>query len=343
MPTKFLVIGGSGYIGSAILNELALHHEPESILSIDRQSFKQLNVDYLSEKARKIATYNVDIRNIADCQHLFKDIDIVICLAGLVGDPACSVNNILTDESNILTQELCVQLSIANKVKRFVFASSASVYGIQDEICVEDQTKENPISRYARTKLQSEVNLRRYSNDIEITILRYSTVYGLSSRFRLDLVVNKMTYDAIKMGKFTVNGPKQVRPFVHVEDLARGTVFFSLFKQNNRYEIFNIGSDVDVINFEQLSSIIHTKTGAIPEFIQDNPDARNYRVNFNKASACGFSCVSEISESIENMVEFIDNFGPELVLDIDTSNYLNILSGIKTGKDDYLIKYSLTQ
>jgi nucleoside-diphosphate-sugar epimerase len=336
---RFLVIGGNGYIGTAVLNELLSITKASSITCLDRNSFELTNLKFLKEDFSNINFVEKDVRKIVDIAPYFKDVDVVIHLAGLVGDPSCSLSPSLTDESNVLTQEICIQLAVLNKVKRFVFASSASVYGIEDRVCDEDLDDLQPISKYAVSKLQSEQNLLSYSNRIQITVLRYSTVYGVSARFRLDLVVNRMLFDAVTKSKFIINGPKQIRPFVHVVDLARATVYFSNILQKRSFEVFNIGSRKDVLTFESLGEIVFKCTEVEGTIIEENPDARNYAVSFSKAENYGFQCIMELSNSVEEIANFIKKNSNKLKIDKESSNLLNLQEGLKSNLPDYQVFY----
>ena len=168
----------------------------------------------------------------------------VIHLGGLVGDPACALDPELTVDVNVTATKLVGEIAKARGVRRFIFASSCSVYGSCDEI-VDEDSRFNPQSLYARSKVASEVVLRALNcGDFAVTCLRFATIYGISGRTRFDLVVNLLCAKAVREGVITVFGPDQWRPFVHVDDVARA-IMITLQAPIEQVagEAFNVGSD----------------------------------------------------------------------------------------------------
>jgi nucleoside-diphosphate-sugar epimerase len=162
-----------------------------------------------------------DYRKFDKLVEAMQDVDTVVHLGGLVGDPACAWNEALTVEVNLTFTRVIAEIAKASGVRRFVFASTCSVYGASDEI-LDESSQLNPVSLYARSKIGSERVLNQLqSPTFNVTILRFGTIYGISGRTRFDLVVNLLTAKAYVDGGITVFGGDQWRPFVHVADAAK--------------------------------------------------------------------------------------------------------------------------
>ena len=154
-------------------------------------------------------------------------------MAALVGDPACSVDPILTEDINYISiKNFCERIS---DDKHLIFMSTCSVYGAQDGI-LNEESPTNPLSSYAITKLNSEKHIL----EIGGTVFRLGTVFGLGdtySRLRMDLVVNVLTMKAIKYGEITINGGEQWRPIIAVKDIAEYITEAAQFKYKGVYII----------------------------------------------------------------------------------------------------------
>jgi nucleoside-diphosphate-sugar epimerase len=280
-PNKVLVIGGAGYIGSALVEKLlrlgmhvsildAMHYGEEPLASVAGHP----NLTLIRE----------DFRHIEILTRAISGMGSVIHLAGLVGDPACAVDADLTVDINVTGTKLVGEIAKARGVRRFIFASSCSVYGACDEI-VDEQSRLNPQSLYARSKVASEaVLVALNSPEFAVTCLRFATVYGISGRTRFDLVVNLLCAKAVRDKLITVFGPDQWRPFVHVDDVAAAiatTLQAPLAAIAG--EAFNVGSDDQNFTLGEAAELIKKQ---IPEAEiasdSDFVDKRNYRVSFGK-------------------------------------------------------------
>ena len=147
-----------------------------------------------------------------------KDSNKVAHLAGLVGDPACSLNDEETRFFNIKTTSILKKMCNEYDIERFIFASSCSVYGDKNQICYEDSST-NPVSLYAQTKLDSEHELLNSVNS-EIVYSKIFNYFGLSLRNRFDLVANLFIAQSYFENKINVFGGHQKRPFLHVKDAS---------------------------------------------------------------------------------------------------------------------------
>jgi nucleoside-diphosphate-sugar epimerase len=275
-----LVVGGAGYIGSLLSERLlqlgykvrvldALLYGKEPLRTVERHPDFQLMVG--------------DCRNIRDVVSAIKDVDAIVDLAAIVGDPACEQDQGAAREINYGATRMLIEVAKGHGVGRFLFASSCSVYGATEHE-MDEQSDTSPISLYAQTKVDSEkALLAAQSDDFHPTILRFATVFGLGYRPRFDLVVNLLTARAYQDGKITIFNGQQWRPFIHVRDVVEAIVMaMEAPVRLVSGEIFNVGD----------SSLNHTLQG-VSEIIEEvfpgttveqiaNSDRRNYRVNFDK-------------------------------------------------------------
>jgi len=279
---NILVTGGAGYIGS-IISELLLA-DGYNVTCIDRFYFGYDSIQSFSSNDK----YNYiqkDIRTLDEDD--FKNINIVIDLAGISNDPACDLDENLTEEINHKGT-----LNVATKAKsagvnKYIMASSCSIYGASDGKPLNEKSGKRPVSLYAKSKIDSEKDIIELaSKDYSVTFLRLSTVFGLSYRMRFDLIINIMTMYAYTKNKILVlGGGKQWRPLVHVKDVARA---FQLVVQSKNElingEAFNVGSNDQNFQVWQVANIIkNTLPREIEiDLVPDDPDKRNYNVSFDK-------------------------------------------------------------
>jgi nucleoside-diphosphate-sugar epimerase len=209
--------------------------------------------------------------------------DSIIHLAGIVGDPASKIDTVESTEINYLSTKLIVDAASYFQIKKFIFASTCSVYGASDNRLLNESSKINPVSLYAETKLKSEnIILNHLSKKVTPIIFRTGTLFGLSERMRFDLVINLFVGQALTEHKIIIEGGEQWRPFLHVEDAANAYLLALQNQKSKIHGIFNLGGNElnhqlkDIVNF--ISQEIHsTKIG-----YSKITDKRNYRVSFNK-------------------------------------------------------------
>jgi nucleoside-diphosphate-sugar epimerase len=264
---KVLLIGGSGYIGGLTTDYLI------------RDGFDVTVYDNILYEERYLKPINFiygDIRDTDKIVQVSKEFNIVVLMAALVGDPACSVDPKLTEEINFTAiKDICLSLP---KDKHVIFMSTCSVYGAQDGILNEESTT-NPLSSYASTKLESE----KYVLERNGTIFRLGTVFGLGdtySRVRMDLVVNVLTMKAIKYGEITINGGEQWRPIISVIDIAE----YVTEACKEKYQGIYILSKENVIIRELGEKIAKIIPNVSVKYTEISfQDARNYRVDNTKS------------------------------------------------------------
>lgn len=259
---KVLIVGGAGYLGGKTTDILIENGFECAVYD---------NLLYEDRYLKPVKFFFGDIRDTDNLVSVANDYDAIVLMSALVGDPACSINPMVSEEINYKAiKNFCQKIS---DDKFLIFMSTCSVYGAQDGI-LDEYSKVNPLSIYAKTKLEAE----KWILDKNGIIFRLGTVFGVGdtySRIRLDLVVNILTYRAFKYGEITINGGEQWRPIISVIDVAnyiaeacdkgyRGVYILS--KENTTIKLLG----------DKVLSIIPAKIKHTEISFQD---ARNYRVD----------------------------------------------------------------
>lgn len=300
-----LVVGGAGYLGSALVPLLLENGYRVRVL--DSLLFGK---DSLRSVARhpRFELIDGDVRDIRVGVQATKGCQSVVHLAGIVGDPACDENRRLTAEVNRAATRMLIDVCRGNGVERFLFASSCSVYGASDFL-MDEHAQLEPISLYAQTKVDSEkLLLEAQSSSFNPTILRLATLFGISPRPRFDLVVNLLTARAIRTGKITIFNGEQWRPFMHVYDGARA--FLACLETGNPHvlsgEIYNAGSYGLNHRLSELGEMIAKTVPTVSVERVENEDRRNYRVTFDKIhTRLGFVCLRSLEDGIREIAEMV--------------------------------------
>ncbi len=302
---KVLVIGGGGYIGSALVEKLLGQGLQVSVL--DAMHFGDETLSRVSGHPN-LTLIREDFRHIEALTRAVSGMGSVIHLGGLVGDPACAVDADLTVDINVTATKVIGEIAKARGVRRFIFASSCSVYGASDDV-VNEESNFNPQSLYARSKVASEAVLRGLSDrSFSVTCLRFATIYGMSGRTRFDLVVNLLCAKGVRDGLITVYGADQWRPFVHVEDVARAiTMTLKAPTHLVAGECFNVGSDEQNYTLGEIAELISKQVPDAAITSDDTfVDKRNYRVSFAKIrSQLGFEPAWTIERGIAQVVGLV--------------------------------------
>lgn len=290
---KIIILGGCGYIGT-ILSQYLLD-KGFHIKVIDRQIYG----NFLN-KSQHIQILNKDIRKIT-----YKDFvgfNYIIHLANIANDPSVELHPSLSWDINVLATDRICRAAIKAKVKKIVFASSGSVYGIKKDRNVVEELELKPISVYNKTKMIAERILLSYRKEIDIVCIRPATVCGISKRLRLDVSVNMLTYQAYKKKKITVLGGKQIRPNIHIKDLVR--VFYFSLKKKIPDHIINAGfENLSILN---LAKKIQKKIKCKIIFKNSN-DPRSYRLSSNKLEKLGFKRKYSVDYAILELIKFFKN------------------------------------
>ena len=320
---KIIVTGGAGYIGCHVVEELIKSNY--HVVVIDRMSFDDNSLN--SVKGNKNLTIiKDDLRNLNNLQDCLDGSEAVIHLAALVGEAACNISEEDSISTNYdATIKLC-DLARKYKVNKFIFMSTASSYGVQDtnEIANE-KTKLNPVSLYAKTKIDCENDLlKKFSDDIEITIFRPSTVYGHSSRMRFDLILNHLVLDAFLKNEIKVFGPEMVRPLMWVGEPAR--VYKKVIESDDskfRSEIFNMGYDNENYKKIDIAKLVQSNffQNIDMEIVDKDKDLRSYRLDFSKMKK--FFNLEPGSDLLKATKLIVDNISSQKYGDLESKKYYN--------------------
>ena len=289
-----LITGGCGYTGTVLTNSLI--DLGNKVTVVDTQWFG----NFLTAN-KNLNLIKLDIRNHDKIP--LGDVDTVVHLANIADDPSVELNLELSWEVNVIATQKLIENSVKNKVKQFIFASSASVYGIKNEKEVTEDLSLVPISTYNKTKMISERVIKSYVNDIILHCIRPATVCGYSPRMRLDLSVNMLTFQALKFKSISVFGGNQIRPNIHIQDLVNVYKHF-IINPHLSSGFYNAG-------FENLKiiEIANKITEIIPSeiIIKNTIDLRTYRQNSNKLLSTGFKKKFSVSDAIKELKEKYEN------------------------------------
>lgn len=285
---KVLVTGGCGYVGTRLTDAL-LARTPHDVDVLDTQWFG----NHLAPSPR-LRVEQRDIRTIDEVD--LHGYDTIFHLANIANDPSVELNPYASWDVNVLAGMRFIDRAARHGVRQFVFASSASVYGLKTEPRVTEDLELYPLSEYNKTKMVAERVVMSYGDQMVTTIVRPATVCGYSPRMRLDVVVNMLTMQALTKGVVTVLGGEQTRPNIHIDDL----VDLYLFALDKRLPgTFNAG-------FENLSvrAIADAVTREVPARVEVKPsnDPRSYAICADKLLATGFRPTRSVQQAIHEMV-----------------------------------------
>jgi nucleoside-diphosphate-sugar epimerase len=317
-----LVIGGAGYIGSALLPKLLEKGYHVRLLDLLLYGTEPIQ-PWLNHPHLEII--QADFRQVDKVVAAMHDVDAVIHLGGIVGDPACALDEELTTEINVMATRMIAEVAKGSGVQHFIFASTCSVYGASDQQ-LDERSELNPVSLYARSKIASEKVLLKMADDhFAPVILRFGTIYGLSGRARFDLVVNLLSAKATVDKEITVFGGDQWRPFLHVDDAARAMMMVLNAPGGVvRNQIFNVGSNEQNYTINEVAEIIHRHIPSAKIIHKgDDTDKRNYWVNFSKIrKTLNFTPAWTIDQGIDQVTEAIQT---GVVANYRDAKYSNVM------------------
>jgi nucleoside-diphosphate-sugar epimerase len=284
---KVLVTGACGYKGSVLVPKLL--QRGHKVTALDIQWFG----NHLKPHA-DLEIVKGDVRNI-------ETVDLcgygaIIHLASVANDPCGDLDPKLTWEISALGTMRLADKAVRQGVRRFIYASSGSVYGVKSEERVTEDLELEPISEYNKAKMVAERVLLSYAGDFTVQIVRPATVCGLSPRMRLDVSVNMLTMQALTNRLITVFGGSQIRPNIHIDDIC--DLYIYLLDHEEFTGIFNAG-------FENISilDIAEQITRAVPAEIVVTPsnDPRCYRVCSDKLLATGFRPRKTVDDAVHEI------------------------------------------
>lgn len=333
--SPILIVGGGGYIGSILVEQMI--KKDMRVRVFDKFIYgKQIFDDLKDDKRLEI--FEGDATDLYALTMALRNVKAVVHLAGIVGDPASMVDDRLTRHMNIVSTRMVKEAVKGLRIPKFIFASSCSVYGASDSI-TNERSKLNPLSPYAKSKIDSEKELLRDTFDeFHPTILRFATVFGHSRKPRFDLVANLFAAQGYKNGFITVTGESQWRPFIHTQDVAKAIIaVLEAPTAKTSRQIFNVGDNSLHTTIGELAKtvarVLESEKKVKIAVRNDDSDLRNYRVSFDKIrNILDFTCEISIEEGIR---EIIENFKKGIYDKPYTDMYYSALETTKEIKKEF--------
>ncbi len=286
---KILVTGGCGYKGHVLIPKLlARGYE---VTAFDIQWFGNYLVPH-----KNLSVVKGDVRDIESIP--LDGVDCIIHLSSIANDPCGDLNPQLTWEVSALATMQLADKAKRIGIKRFIYASSGSVYGVKEELQVTEELELKPISEYNKTKMVGERVLLSYQDDMVVQIVRPATVCGYSTRMRLDVSVNLLTMQALSKGKMTVFGGDQVRPNIHIDDIT--DLYLHLIDHPEITGIYNAG--FENISIMDIAKLV-TQYMPVEITVTSSNDPRSYRINSDKLLATGFRPKKTVDDAIREIIE----------------------------------------
>lgn len=298
---RILVTGGAGYIGS-VLTPLLLK-KGYFVRIVDALIFNQ-NPPAADLNSNNFEFIKGDLRNHKVLKSALKDIDIIIHLAALVGEPVCRKNPDLCYKIN---KELVEKLNNLRGDIPLIFISTSSVYGeTSSKICFEDRTEPMPVLDYAKSKYEAEKII--ISKD-DYIILRPATAFGFSPRMRLDTLINELVFRTVKHKYLEIYNPNFARTFIHVRDFARAILMMVEKFDEFKNQIFNMGNNDMNITKKEIANSIKSKIDFKLKIVSGeiDPDKRNFIVDYNKIEKIGFKVKLSLKDGIGEMINKFKN------------------------------------
>ena len=309
---KILVTGGAGYLGSVLCADLIKNHE---VVVYDNLMYNQSSLLNLFNNKNFKFVYG-DVRDYKKLFPYVKEADVIIPLAAIVGFPACDRDKSLATAINYY--QIKNILKNTSKSQRIIFPNTNSGYGQRTEgICTEDQ-KLTPVSHYGITKCDSENLLLDSGRAITF---RLATVFGMSERMRLDLLVNEFVYKALTDRYITLFQAHTIRNYIHIKDVSSAFNFMIDNYDDNVGESFNVGlSDTNISKLELTERIQRH----IPDFVvnqseyYEDPDKRDYIVSNDKIESTGWFPRFSLDDGIRELIKAY-----EIIINNDYSRFRN--------------------
>ena len=299
MPTRVLVTGGAGYLGSILVP--ALLDAGYAVTALDNFLFAQDSLLACCAN-RNFSVIRGDCRESAVLKQGLKDADVVIPLAAIVGAPACQADTTATRSTNLEAIKLLLQLR--SPKQKVIYPTTNSGYGIgeQGKFCTEESPL-RPISLYGVTKVEAEQAVLDAGHSLTF---RLATVFGMSPRMRIDLLVNDFVYRAVNDRTVVVFEGHAKRNYIHVRDVARAFLHALANFSSMQGQPYNVGlSDANLSKLELCARI----KAHIPGFVYleapvgEDPDKRDYIVSNAKIERTGFRPAHSLDDGIQELMK----------------------------------------
>lgn len=291
---RVLITGGGGYVGSVLLSLLL--KKGYSVRVIDDLIFGQ-NPPAVHSNRFQFIKGRVGNEKILSAA--LKDVEIIVHMAALVGEPACRKNPELCYEIN---EGETARLNNVRGALPLIFISTSSIYGeTTGRVCFEDSTRPKPVLPYARSKYKAEQIIKESGNCI---ILRPATAFGISPRMRLDLLINEFVFRALKDKYLELYKPDFARTFIHVRDFTRAILM--MVEKFNDFEgqVFNLGANEMNVTKKEVVSLIRSQLEFELKIVPGSDiDRRNFIVNYDKIRKTGFDIQISLKDGINELIE----------------------------------------
>ena len=309
---RILITGGAGYLGSVITRKLLQNH---SVTIIDNLMYNQTSLIDLCGNSNFKFIYG-DVR---DYKLLIEQVtkhDVIIPLAALVGFPACENDKQLATSINY--HHIKDIVDNITKEQKLLFPNTNSGYGSRNDGEVSEEDRLTPVSHYGHTKCDAENYIKSFSNGI---VFRLATVFGVSSRMRLDLLVNEFVYKLLTDKYITIFEKTFVRNFIHIQDVASVFEFMIENYDKHKGQIFNVGLSDTNINKKQLveriQKYIPDTSITYSDYFVD-PDKRDYVVSNKKIESTGWKPKYSIEDGVQELIQAYQIIVPQ-----ESSHYRN--------------------
>ncbi|MGW6569693.1 NAD-dependent epimerase/dehydratase family protein [Streptomyces sp. NPDC054975] len=272
-----LLTGATGYTGLLVASRLM-----DAGVQVRGLASRPSELTQRLEGMGGFTFHQGDLRDAQTLAEAVKGVDAIVHFAAIVGDPASAREPDLARQVNVEATKVLLDVADRSGVNHLVFGSTCSVYGRHTGGVATETTPVNPVSLYGETKVEAEDYLLNQGGDINVTVLRLATAYGVSPKMRLDLIVNQYVHEAIARGEVTVMGPEAWRPYVHVEDVAQAVDSVLADPGKAGQQIFNVVTEnLQLKQVAALASAAHTGPVRI-NYRATVDDRRDYAVSGEK-------------------------------------------------------------
>lgn len=310
---KVLITGGAGYLGSTLAEYLLSNNYKVTIM--DNLLYNQLSILHLF-KNENFTFIRGDVRDIDALTSLVNSHDVIIPLAAIVGMPACKANPDLAVDVNY--KQILTIIEACTNGQKIILPNTNSQYGSSTSIITEDSPF-NPLSLYAKTKCDAEEALLNNGNGV---VLRLATVFGVSPRMRIDLLVNDFVYKSIVDGYLVLFEGHFKRNYIHVLDIARTFEFMIRNYNNCKGNAFNVGlSSANLTKLELANKIKEYIPSLVikQDDFKEDFDKRNYVVSNEKLESQGWQPLYDLDYGIKELLNAY-----QLIINKNNKNFTNL-------------------
>ena len=308
MTERILVTGGAGYIGSVLVPELLSNGYHVTVL--DSFMYKQTSLAGISREKNLDLVFG-DVRDIGLMKKHLSKSDVVIPLAAIVGAPACDKDPFQAESIN--KNAILWMLKELSSNQRIIMPTTNSAYGSGDkENFCDENSPLKPLSLYAKDKVIVEKELMNHAN---ATSFRLATVFGISPRMRLDLLVNNFAFRAVTDGFIVIFEGHFKRNYIHIADVVQAFMLSIQNPKNFTGQIFNVGlSSANISKLELCEKIkkIVPKFTYLESELGKDPDQRNYIVSNEKIEKVGFCPVMNLDDGLQELVKMLPMYNQKL-------------------------------